>query len=195
MIHLLIVGDGERDARTVPRLIERILEEEIRNDWLPWARLHRGNYRRKVLFATRQARDAKADGLVAIVDADKTKNHERLKEMKKAREDDRQSLPPFPTALGEAIPHGESWLIDDPVAVRQALKLTIEVPNYRDCNYPKDDLQKLIQASIRAGEELLDLLEDIARQVDGSRCVHDKESGFHGFREEVVAEIGPLRGS
>ena len=48
-------------------------------------------------------------------------------ELREARERDRMERPPFPTAFGEADPHGEAWLLDDPTAIRDALELDPEV--------------------------------------------------------------------
>ena len=60
MIRLLFVGDGERDAATIPRIVEIILSTSVGEEFRSWARLHSSprGYKRKLLFASRQARDA-----------------------------------------------------------------------------------------------------------------------------------------
>jgi hypothetical protein len=201
MISLYLVGDGPRDGTTVPPLLERLMGREVEVIENHWARLNSprggGGSDRKLRFAIRQAIDAGADGLVAVVDRDKEPNHDRLKRLKQGRDEDRQSLPPFPTALGEAVPHGEAWLLDDPVAIRGALQLPNEVPivSVRRTKDPKGEIAGLIEVSPRRDEGTLDLLREIANAVVRSRCQHDKETGFHDFDEEVRGEFRDLIGA
>lgn len=195
MIRLLLVADGERDAATVPHLISAILNTPIDPRTTPWSRLHRGRgYAGKLRFASSQAKDMDASGLVAVVDTDTAPSRSRLREMQKAREEIRSSAAPFPTALGEANPHGEAWLLDDQVAVRRALNLDENVPilTVRKTNSPKETLNALIRQSERAEDELLVVLADIAKEVDPSRATHRKETGFRGFMDEVNDQFGPL---
>ena len=196
MIRLLFVGDGERDAVTVPRLVERILGAEIREETERWARLHgtKPGYGRKVLYAIRQARDLGTGGLVATVDADRDREGRRLREMREARDAERTRSPAFPAALGQAIPHGEAWLLDDALAVRDAMKLPKEanVPTVRQAKNPKRALEDLLHASHRSGERPLEVWVDIASSIDLSRCAHASETGFAEFIIEVRRELGPL---
>src|SRR5690348_7890197 len=146
MIKILFVGDGDRDPATVPPLVERILGVQTIPDPQHWKQLRVGGYRRKLLFAIRRAIDADAKGLVATVDTDKHEQREKLRELKKGRDEDRTQRPGFPVAIGEACPHAEAWLLDDPVAVRQGLCLpsAADVPPVHKVPSPKEALQALI---------------------------------------------------
>ena len=121
---ILFVGDGVRNAATVPPIVKRILNTEFSSLTRNWAHLHGAGkgYQKKVRFAVLQALDAGAKGLIAVVDRDRAQR-DRLKRLREARDDDRMQKPPFPTAFGEANPHGEAWLLDDPQAIREALRL------------------------------------------------------------------------
>jgi hypothetical protein len=197
MIHLFFVGDGPRDEAAVPRLVERILNVPVRDEFSAWARLHRSGagkgYGRKLRYATRQAKDRGADGLVATVDADKATKRTRLGELSDARDEDRASSPPFPTAIGEAVPHLEAWLLDDAEAVRHALQLAHDasIPTVRKTKDPKAKLDDLFALSYRK-DEVLVLLTDIARELVPSRCRHASSTGFKGFADEVQSELGQL---
>ena len=116
MIKLFFVGDGPRDEAVVPHLVAKILAlDALQSGFSPWASLHKKSkgYARKLRFAIRQARDQNALGLVATVDSDESGRSGRLNQLRDGRDEDRQSAPPFPTSLGEAIPHLEAWLLDD----------------------------------------------------------------------------------
>ena len=196
MIHLLFVGDGERDAVTVPRFVEGILDDSVTEETRRWARLHgRGSgYGRKLEFAVRAARANKLEGLVATVDTDREKKGVHLRKMQEVREAERIQFPNLPMALGEAVPHGEAWLLDDPVAVRQALKLPndAQIPTMSKTKDPKKALKSLLAESKRADERPLNILADIARKVDLKRCVNSKRTGFEGFVSDVHNELGAL---
>jgi hypothetical protein len=198
MIDLLFVADGTRDHVTIPPLVGRLLGVNVRAMTTPWARLRQqsgvSGYRRQLRFAIRQARDANAVAILATVDRDKDPRRRKLKELLVARDEDRISSPAFPTALGEADPHGEAWLLDDPVAVRRALRLAGDatIPTVRHTNRPKDALEDLRRQSGRAEDSILEVLADIAELVDPARCVHAKETGFHALAEEVRREFGPV---
>lgn len=199
MISLLFVGDGHRAAATIPRIVETILNSTVQDDFRPWARLHgspRG-YKRKLRYAYLQAQDIGVEGLVATVDCDNDRKGRKLKKLRQARRDERQESPHFPTALGEAVPHAEAWLLDDPVAVRNTLSLApdAEVPNVRDVASPKNALDELISASDSANDVFMDVCRRVAQQLNPSRCVHARETGFKAFVSEVRDEIGPLMAS
>src|SRR5258708_8059197 len=196
MIHLHFVGDGPRDEAMMPRLIERILKVDVHADFREWKsiHLHGKGYGKKLAFAIRVARDAAADGLVATVDADKAPQRERLRELQSARDDDRSKAPSFPTALGEAVPQAESWLLDDPVAVRQVMRLRLEstVPTIRQTKSPKQTLEDLRTQGENEVDDVLTLLAAIAREVQPSRCQHAKETGFNRFVADVQRELGTI---
>ncbi len=195
-MHLLFVGDGERDAATVPLLVERVISTRFESTCRRWARLHgKGKgYSRKTLFALREARDLPADGFVATLDTDREEKGRRLRQMQGARDADRENHSPMPTALGEATPHGEAWLLDDPVAVRIALNLAKDapIPTVRKPADPKGMLHALLGQSPRKADRPLDVWANIARNIDQSRCTHAESTGFRSFVEEVQTELGPL---
>jgi hypothetical protein len=194
MIRILFVGDGERDAATVPHLVARILGVSVEAHTIHWKSLRVNGYPRKVLFAARQARDAGAVGLVATVDADKDPQREKLRKLVEGRDADRASYPSFPIAFGEASPHGEAWLLDDDVAVRSALGLDpqVKIPTVRQVSSPKETLEELRRECEEGGGNICDVLAAIAQLVDPRRCVRAKETGFHSLQEEVRRELGQL---
>ena len=193
-MRLLFVSDGERDAQTVPCLVERILETPIKFEVRPWARLQgRGRgYKKKLQYALHQARGLPVCGVVATVDRDRDEPLRRLNELKKGLGEDREKNQPVPTALGEAVPHGEAWLLDDSVAVRQALDLPSEVkiPAVRKVD-PKTVINGLISESSLAADHMR-ALSEIARAVEVSRSPNAKKTGLAAFAKEVKSELGPL---
>ncbi len=194
MIRILFVGDGERDAVTVPRLVETIIGASLDAETRHWARLHAPKqYGRKLRYSFLQAKDLAVSGLVATVDRDKDRSGERLSKLRNAREEERARGSVLPVALGEAAPHGEAWLLDDPVAVRLALNLPpdAEIPSPTRVKSPKEELHRLLETSER-GERPLEVFPDIARRVDLSRCNHTLKTGFAEFVKDVRQEISPL---
>lgn len=196
-IRLLFVGDGPRDEAAVPELVRTLLGTQISAEFEPWARLNvRGKgYERRLRYATRQARDRRVSGLVATVDRDLASRRQRLKELVDGRDAERQTPTPLvPTALGEANPHLEAWLLDDQVAVRRTLRLDGDhpLPNVRSVSSPKAELDDLHSRCSRCDEERLAILAEMAASVDHARCAHSGETGFKSFVEEVRTELGPL---
>jgi hypothetical protein len=158
-----------------------------------------GGFGRKLLFVLGQARDARADGLVATVDEDKG-GRDCLGQLRRARTTDRLRTSEFPAALGQARPHAEAWLLDDPLAVREALGLPAEagVPSVRDSRYPKHALHELWEHSPRKqadpGDREMEILPEIARRVAPSRCAHRRQTGFQAFVRDVRRELAGLAG-
>jgi hypothetical protein len=197
MIRVHFVGDGERDAATVPHLVRNILRIEIHETTTHWPRLNSAGtgFPKKLRFAMKQTIDAAADGLVAVVDRDKAEKRSRLKELQAGRAEWRANViaPPLPTALGEASPHGDAWLLDDPAAIRQALELAddVEIKTVRKTKEPKTTLNELIKGSkYRNEKDIKIVLADIARLVDHQRCAHRDETGFGEFVKDLIAEFG-----
>jgi len=197
MILLHIVGDGPRDEATLPRLVERILglsEQLIASTFSNWARLHgeagRG-FGRKLSFAVRQAIDAGASGLVAVVDRDRDHQKTKLDEMFRARDEDRSRGRIIPAALGEAVPHGEAWLLDDAVAVRAALGLSpkTSIPSIARTKNPKGVLTMLLGKSPRHDDRPVIVWGEIARTLVAARCKYASRTGFAAFINEVEAEL------
>jgi hypothetical protein len=196
MLTVLFIGDGPRDAATVPRLVERLLGVTVKERIRHWRELRVGGYRRKLLFAAREARDAGAAGVVACVDTDKDDRGEKRRELRLGRDDDRSRYPDYPIALGEAKPHGEAWLLADAVAVRQALGLGLDVhiPTVRQTKSPKETWEELRLQGDRAEDNICDVLAAIARLVDPSRCPHARVTGLQELQAEVRRELGPPAG-
>jgi hypothetical protein len=197
MIRMHFVGDGPRDEATLPCLVENILGIEIEAKAHSWKSLHLRSgkgFQKKLRFSVSRALDDDAAGLVAVVDRDKSEARSRLRELQQERNDHRSKLPPFPTSLGEAAPHGEAWLLADENAVREALSLKMEVaiPSVSKTKDPKGMLERLIQQSARRGESVTPILTEITRLVDEQRCVHRDETGFAYFAEDVRRELAHL---
>src|SRR5262245_17579810 len=127
MIALHFVVDGDRDPAVVPYLVENILRVRVDRAATKWARLHQsefgGGFRKKIRFAMIQAKVEGRKGLVVTVDTDKAKAKDKLKDLRKARDEARKVDPFFPIVLGEANPHAEAWLLDDKVAVGKVLNM------------------------------------------------------------------------
>jgi hypothetical protein len=196
MIRLLFVGDGERDAATNPHLVKRLISSPIEPFAAPWPRLHQAGrgFDRKLLFALRGAREQGLDGVVATVDQDRSRGKERLRSLEAARTKDREAAAPMPTALGCADPHAEAWLLDDAVAVREALRLERDtpIPTVRKVQSPKNEIAALHARSPRNSDPIRAILVEIARKLDPDRCQHARETGFAHFTKEVKTEIAPL---
>jgi hypothetical protein len=94
----------------------------------------------------------------------------------------------------------EAWLLDDPVAVREALMFPAQaaVSSVRESHRPKDTLNALWEQSPRkqseAGEPVTHVLGDIAEHLDPKRCTHRRETGFQSFATDVRRELGTLTG-
>lgn len=192
-MRILFVGDGERDAVTIPPIVHRILKTSIESSCNSWARLHGSGkgYKSKLLYALAKARSGGMSGLVATIDRDTADKGERLKRLKAARKTDRSKRAPLPTALGEADPHCEAWLLDDESAVRDALALApvTPVPTVGRTSNPKDELDLLIASSPVADQGRLTLLGRIAEKVDPNRCLNAKTTGFRAFVKDIKDEF------
>jgi hypothetical protein len=202
MNHLLFVGDGPRDEAMLPPMVSNILDVELppHAEFLPWnMRFHDRpgkpkGYGRKLEYAVRRAISHRKNGLVAVADRDKAAGRERLKELQRAREQERAKGTELPIALGEAVPHPDAWLLDDPVAVRQGLSLPADcaIPTVRKVASPKDTLNAPI-AKNPDSDDTMTSLSDIARHWRLDRCCHQKETGLAAFFEDVHRELGPLK--
>ncbi len=197
MIRLLFVGDGQRDAALGPALVGNLLRAEVQGGFRAWARVNAAGkgYDRKLLFALRQARDDGYAGVVATIDRDSSRGSERLRSLKRGLERDRFRQAPLPTALGCADPHAEAWLLDDPVAVREALGLpgSHAIPSVARESDPKRALQALHDAS-GSGASPSAVCAAIAARLVLARCAQRRATGLASFATEVEVELGPLRG-
>lgn len=198
MIRFLYVGDGERDRVVLPELVASVLGQAAASEFLPWARTHNhgSGHRRQIQFALRQARDLGCDGLVAVVDCDRAPARARLQQLQEGRAADRSTAAPFPTALGEARPHLEAWLLDDSAAVRIAMELPrdTQIPNVRKVSKPKAVLETLLESSPRRDERPTQVWAAIANCLEVTRCPHADETGLAAFADDVRSELGQLTG-
>lgn len=190
MITFHILGDGPRDEAMVPLIAERLLKVRIRAEYTAWKDLRaRGGYEGKLKFAARRAVDANVPRLIATVDTDKDVFGKKLKRLSNARRQDSTCNSLLRIALGEAFPHAEAWLLDDPVAVRNALHLPsdADIPSTKNEDDPKQALEYLRRIGDRVDDPILAILADIAGELDPSRCGRAEQTGFQAFQEELVA--------
>ncbi len=192
-----IVGDGHRDKAMLPPLLRSILEVELNCEFKTWrdVRLRKGGYDNKLAYFMRQIlATRKPWRLVAVVDADGSPRGRRLNKLKTKREEERQKQNhPIPTALGEAFPHGEAWLLDDSEAVKKGLNLDADhkVPTATSGS-PKKIMHELLAASPKADERPIDVWPDIAHYVRLKSCRTPKKTGFGPFCEDVLKELKPM---
>ncbi|MFO0839808.1 MAG: hypothetical protein U1D55_14955 [Phycisphaerae bacterium] len=202
MIRVRFVGEGPRDEAIVPPLVSGWLGKPT---WQPsfvtWSKLvvrKSGRTRtlrglaRKLEYAVSQALTDRQHALVATIDRDRAPPSERLSQMRSGI----TAPSRLPAALGEADPHAEAWLLDDPRAVRDGLDLPADTPlnNVRKC-VPKAELNALCEPVARErGCTHLQLLKEIARRVQINRCNHPSETGLQAFHNEVRSNLGSLAG-
>lgn len=193
-LKLLFVGDGPRDEAAVPRLVERVLGEQVEEQFEAWKQLHlRGSGRgldRKLRYALRQAKDRNLAGVVATVDSDRRGPSDKVSELVQARQSERDSGNAMPVGIGEAIPHLEAWLLDDPVSVKLALNLPKdrELPAVSKIADPKAALNEL-WSKCPTSNRIHDCLAEIARGLEYARCIHASTTGFEAFVKDVRSEF------
>lgn len=180
------VCDGPRDHAMVPVLVERWLELPHVAACHSWkdVRLQRGGgYRRKLLYALRRAEQAEADAVVAVVDRDRA-GPERLRELEDARAEST-----LPAAVGEAVPHGEAWLVDDLVPLREVLgwPATDKLPT----GSPKAVLDQVCR-SAPGGMPAMQAFGELAARVELARCRRASSTGLAAFQADVVSVLGGL---
>ena len=201
MKRLLCVGDGPRDERPLPALLENLFGEPLDCVYEDWHELRRRPRRtgrlgegrgfdRKVQRALLEVRRLGFDGLVAVLDRDTAPAGDRLAQARLGLQRDREELDRVlvPAALGEAAPHFEAWLLDDGEAVKLTLKIDAgeAVPHVDRCRSPKLELEGLIAAR---GLERDPAKETIARGVAEHRCRRAGETGFAAFAAELRTEF------
>ncbi len=188
MATVYYVADGPRDRATLPPLVETVLSVEHDVEFAAWKsiKLHKG-YGRKLKYAARRALNRGDTALIAVVDRDT--GDPRLPKLADQRDADRGLG--LPTAVGEANPYVDVWLIDDLQALRDVLGMdpTAKAPPGKN---PKAELDALIHESDIDG--LMPALEAVAGAVRIERCRRAKETGFNAFVEDLLAELPSLRG-
>lgn len=185
MRSILYVSDGERDRRMLPPIVRKVIGEHDLVDFRAWhdiqlqgsfGRAKTTGYGRKLSFMIAAA--ARDDhSLIATVDRDRA-GSERLRELKQARGD----IPPVAVAVGEAIPHGEAWLVDDLVPLRTHLGLDPHAPR-PDLKDPKASLHALIREADRS--DVLEIIESIAEDLAIERCQMARETGLAAFVDDL----------
>lgn len=196
MKKVLCIGDGDRESVSLPELVRKLLSIEVDTEFQAWHRLHdtggRG-YRRKLKYAVIvSARSSRSDAVVAVVDRDTDQNDGKLRELRETRNEIKLSEEGHvQVAIGEAIPHFEVWLLDDPVAVRLSLALerSHSITDSRNCSSPKSELDKLISQSEISCHPVSETLGQIARQLDIGRCIHADTNGLRDFAEDCKREL------
>ena len=149
MIQVTFVGDGERDAATVPHLASSILGIPIEAKCVHWARLNSAGtgYPRKLRFAIVQSIDAEAEGLVAVVDRDKAKERSRLRELQAERSTIVMpgGTSPSPSAKRPLMATHGYWMT--PPRFEKPLKstTTAAITSVRRTKDPKTNLNELHQ--------------------------------------------------
>lgn len=197
MTHVRFVVDGPRDERALTALVRTTVGSDFESSHTNWRSIMplqvglASTLTRKLMFARRSAMDLGADALVATVDTDKTKRGARLAELEAGRTE----VGFVPTAIGEATPHAEAWLLDDPKAVREALglKKSVNIPAPTKCD-PKSELERICDTceARQPGQSVAELLAEIAKRVNASRCTHENDTGFAGFHADVTRVLSPL---
>lgn len=189
MASVFYVADGPRDHATLPRLVESALHWPHDAAFEAWhdIKTHGRGYERKLAYAVRAAKARGHVAVVAVVDNDRARTP-RLDALRSQREAARGVG--VPTAIGEAYPHVEAWLVDDVEPLRSILghPATDRAPAGRD---PKAELDALIEAAGRADDHLV-ALGEVAAEVRLERCRRAHTTGFERFVHDVHAELGAL---
>jgi hypothetical protein len=200
MLSIFILGDGPLDNAMLPPIIKRILDVEINPEFKAWKdiRLNRksskGGYGAKLKYAVRRVKATDdLQSLVAVVDQDKDRKKTRIIELKEAREVERHQG--IPTSVGQAIPHGEAWLIDDHEAVKKGLGLPADaqIPSVKKPGNPKSALNDVHQQHKGDLQSRKDAYACIAKNVRLSRCRFPEKTGFKEFVEDLMKEFSEIR--
>lgn len=191
---LLLYADGRRDKVTVPRFLSTLLDDHVAANFSAWKniRVHGRGYGKKLAYGMRQAGSRPdLEGLVAVIDRDKDKKRIRWSSLAAERENQRANGINVRTALGEAVPHGEAWLLDDAEAVKSALALkpTHKIPA-SSRGSAKAILETLHSQSPHADRRVLEMWGSIAQQVRLERCRAPQKTGFKAFADDVKREFG-----
>lgn len=201
MMRLLCVGDGPRDERPLPALLENLLGQELDCTYEDWRQQRRHGRRqgigpgrgfhRKVAEALLKVRRLGFDGLVAVLDRDTAPGGDRLRQARRGLAEDRArpERVVVPVALGEAAPHFEAWLLDDGNAVKLCLNIaaTETIPRVDKCRSPKLEFERLIADQ---GLDRDPLKTKVAWSLQVVRCRREKQTGFAAFRLELEQEYG-----
>ncbi len=100
----------------------------------------------------------------------------------------------MPTALGQAIPHGEAWLLDDAEAVKKVLGLAAmeKVPGVKNKRGAKALLEEMLARSPRKGERPTEVWRELAGTIREKRCRAPRATGFAAFAADLRREFSSL---
>lgn len=195
MKSVLFVGEGATEQQCLPALLAwaapsaTVGEKSAFKAWadIPARSGKGGPLGKKLQLALQLARHAGHDAVVASIDTDDRKRGERLTELDTARR-------PIdvPSAIGEATPHFEAWILGDSKAVRDALALPSEsqIPAPTRCD-PKTALADLCRRSSTEFRTSPDAMVAVIRRMDLRRCTHARETGLADFNAELTRVFGP----
>jgi hypothetical protein len=149
--------EGHRDFQVVPVIVGRVCETaapSLRLVSAPWRGRKRGfGFVSELPETIRRGHEGGADLLVCVVDANGTRQGQRLAEMREAA----QKVQPCPLRVvpGVAVRALEAWLLADEEAISQALAGHPHVPRQpdpRSLAEPKQTLEELIE-DVTSGDE------------------------------------------
>ncbi len=194
MTDVLLVSEGPNDRAVIPVIIEKATNQKFEFSYMPWTELRRHRitgFEAKLGLALAVARLNSHLGLVGVVDAD-DQPKVRIAALRRAKEKDRQKLDleRLPTALGEANPELEAWLLDDHEAVKKALALPAQtkIPSPFECKDVKISLDELISKSAR-NENRTERLCEIAKSIEFDKCRNSKATGLQSFVDDLKNEF------
>jgi hypothetical protein len=179
-VKVLFISDGPRDVAALPAIVCGVLRApaaaiEPSDHSRPWSKVkgHGKGYCRRMQAMIALARANRIPARVCTVDCDNAARRKRLGDLHLARDNDRNRNSPLPAALGEARPHLEAWLIDDPDALRQALPSCrgTDMPSFSKIPKPKEWLNTLLdEDGCEDGPSRTAKIVEIANRLDHSRC-------------------------
>ena len=192
MTKVILIVDGGRDVWMLPAIVANHLKVLVDYNTLTWRssrlRTNKKGFGRKLKLAVRIAEDEEKDGLIAFVDHDRSPTPRRV-ELDSARQEERDSgHGQWPIALGEAIPHGEAWLLDAHDAVQTVLSLGADakIPNAK--KDAKQRLDSLIDA--HWGGKRQEAFEQMAQLVNVATTRNARATGLKSFIDDLFREFG-----
>jgi hypothetical protein len=210
-----VIGEGETDVGSpsavaelpdkgvVPIFVHRLCGDPttLRIKRRRVASLQKGDLKRKVQFAKRQAFYNRSAGMVFVVDTEGDDPGKHLGKLQAGRDAEKHD---YPAAVGIAHPCIESWLLAVPGAISKAMGLAqvpilqegpedLPAPRHDRSKNPKTVLASCagITSSVVAAKDSWKIAEEIR---DFARLRARCPVGFATFAEEVESRIRPLFG-
>ena len=191
MISIRLVAEGFRDEAIMRALIPQIIGHKVFILFKSLKEYHLDgmSLKKKYRFIATSMKVNREFFGIGLFDRDKNKRREGIREVKEALENVEGFNSLFHFAFGEADPHLEAWLLDDPVAIREALGLppAVQIPSVDSVNDPKEEIEKLRKQGPEdvLEAEICKILEAIAGKLTPKRCTRAKQTGFAQFQKEV----------